>query len=748
MRLKLQITGLVQGVGFRPFVFRVASELGLKGYVLNDSSGVTIDAEGQREKLDEFLVRIERDRPAISRIFSLQHRFLEKKGFDNFDIRESEGEIKRETFILPDVAVCEECLEELTDSGDRRFLYPFINCTNCGPRFTIIEDMPYDRKNTSMKDFRMCDDCEGEYGRPADRRFHAQPDACEKCGPRLSLYDREGGLLSDSNEALEKAIALINEGHILAVKGIGGYHLMCDAENEETVALLRRRKDREEKPLAVMFPDLNRIRENTDLNGLEERAIKSIERPIVIVNKKDRTVLADSVSPGNKTVGVFLPYTPLHYLILNKLKGPVVATSANVTDDPIVKDEKEAFSRLSGIADYMLSHNREIVRRCDDSVVRIISGRQVPVRRSRGFSPLPVTLPFRLNKKVLALGPHMNNTIALGIDNRVYLSQHIGDLDTRRSAEFYRETIDDFLKLFGINPEVVVSDMHPGYYSTKFGEEFYKDRLVKVQHHHAHIISSMAENEMPENSEVIGLAFDGTGYGTDHTIWGGEVMIASYRKFERVCNLHPFKLPGGEQAVKEPCRTAFSLLYETIGDRVMDTDLSPFSGEERSFFLNMIKKEIHSPVATSMGRLFDGVASIIGLEQKVSYHGQAAVSLEQLALTSEDRASYPFNIEGGIIDQRPMIEMIINDLRSGFSKDMIARRFHNTIVSIIIEAAEMINKETGLLHVVLSGGVFQNSIISAMAFEMLGERGFIPLVHQLVPPNDGGISLGQVAYVQ
>ncbi|MEK6528674.1 MAG: carbamoyltransferase HypF [Nitrospirota bacterium] len=746
MRLKIKITGLVQGVGFRPFVFRLAKELGLKGYVLNDTQGVLTEVEGAKDKLDEFLIRVDREKPAISKIFSLQHSFFEEAGYKDFEISKSNEQGDKKVSILPDIAVCDECIKDISTPSDRRFHYPFTNCTNCGPRFTIINTLPYDRKNTSMKDFKMCPDCEKEYNLPSDRRFHAQPDACPLCGPAVSLYDSKGEFICEKDKAIEKVIDLINQGRIIALKGIGGYHLVCDATNKEAVDRLRKRKLREEKPMAVMFPDLNAIKAEAHINSLEERALNSIEKPIVIVKKRDRTIIADSVSPDNSTVGAFLPYAPLHHVILQKLKKPIIATSANMTDEPIVKDEKDAFMRLENIADYILSHNREIIRRCDDSVVRISAGRQVPVRRSRGFAPVPLTLPFRLKKPVLGLGSYMNNTIAVGIDDRVFISQHIGDLDTPLAIEFYEETINDFLRLFGVKPEVVVSDMHPGYYSTKFGERHFKDKLLKVQHHFAHILSCMAENNMPENSEVIGFAFDGTGYGTDKTIWGSEVLIASYKGFKRVFHLRPYRLPGGDKAVKEPRRTAISLLYETFGDKAMDTGLISIPEKEQMFFLDMIKKGINSPFTTSMGRLFDGISSIIGLKHTTSYHAQAAIALEQTALKSGETGSYPFIVEDDIIDYRPLIEKIAGDLKSGVPKETIAKKFHNTIVEIVIHVSEILRKETYIKTVALSGGVFQNSILLENTFNRLKEDGFIPLIHQLVPPNDGGISLGQVIY--
>lgn len=749
MRLKINITGIVQGVGFRPFIYRLAKEMGFNGYVLNDAGGVTIEAEGEASLLTDFLLRIEKEKPALSSIYSMRHSFLHDKGFKEFVIKESKRQGESSVSILPDIATCDECLQDIFTPADRRHLYPFTNCTNCGPRFTIIEDLPYDRKNTSMKDFEMCSDCAREYGNPSDRRFHAQPNACPVCGPSVTLISPTlekggtGGFEYHENEAVEQCVELIKEGGIIAIKGLGGYHLVCDAGNEGSIKRLRERKGREERPLAVMFPDIGSIKAEAHVDILEERALSSVERPIVILRKKQGTRLFDAISPGNETIGAFLPYTPLHHVILQSLKRPVVATSANISDEPIINNEDDAFKRLSSVADYFLIHNRAIVRRCDDSVVRIVADRQVSLRRSRGFAPLPVILPFKLKRPVLALGPYMNNTIAVGIDDKVYLSQHIGDLDTPRAMEFYDETVNDLLKLFDIKPEIVVSDMHPGYYSTVFGEKHYKDKLVKVQHHFAHILSCMAENDIQKDEEVIGFAFDGTGYGTDKTVWGSEVMVASYSGFRRAYHLYPYRLPGGEKAVKEPFRTALSLLYETFGD-ASEFGLLSLNEQEKKFYPEMIRKGINSPLTTSMGRLFDGVASIVGLKHHVSYHAQAAVMLEQIALHSDDNGSYSFSINEGIIDFRPMIRKIVKDKRAGALIEIIAKKFHNTIIEIIISLSESLRKETGINKVALSGGVFQNAILLSGVFNKLKERGFAPLIHQIVPSNDGGISLGQV----
>jgi len=749
MRLRIRLTGLVQGVGFRPFVYRLAREMGINGYVRNDTIGVLIDAAGEKGLLDEFLIRLEREKPSICRIYSLQYSFLDDGGKgitetvpDGFEILESSECSEMVANILPDIATCDKCLKEINDLADRRFYYPFTNCTDCGPRFTIIERLPYDRKNTSMSMFKMCPECEDEYNTPDNRRFHAQPNACHECGPHPALYDVKGMLISEKRSAIEDAIGFLRTGKIVAVKGIGGFHLLCDAENEDVVKRLRMRKCREEKPMAVMFPDIDMIRNETYVNRLEERAITSIERPIVIVRRRERTRVAESVSPCNSTIGVFLPYTPLHHLLLHGFGRPVVATSANRTSEPIVKDDKDAFERLLGIADLILIHNRQIVRRCDDSVVRIMAERQVPIRRSRGFAPLPVIIPFKIDKPVLALGGYMNNTIAIGIDNRVYISQHIGDLDTPLAREFFEETIEDMLKIFGITPDIVVSDLHPGYYSTIYGEQVFPQRLIKVQHHLSHILSCMVENGVSEDEEVIGFAFDGTGYGMDKNIWGGEVMVVSYREFKRPYHLKPYRLPGGEKAIEEPYRTAISLLYETFGEEI--PEILPLEYGVVSFLLQMIKKGVNSPLTTSMGRLFDGIASIIGLRQRASYHAQSAIEIEELSLTSDIVDAYPFVIDGEEIDWRPMIKCIVADLCSGSDRGDIARRFHNTVVEIVIGISKRLCNQKDIKKIALSGGVFQNTVITEQVYHRLKEGGFIPLIHQGVPPNDGGISLGQV----
>ncbi len=740
MRVKINITGTIQGVGFRPFIYNLATSLNLKGYVLNNPSGVVIEAEGNNEKIREFLIKIDKEKPPISRIYSLEYKFLEDIGHQNFEIRKSNEHGEKKALILPDLATCKECISEVENPNDRRYLYPFTNCTNCGPRFTIIEKLPYDRKNTTMKIFRMCSLCKDEYNNPKNRRFHAQPNACSQCGPYITLTDNKGNEISKKEKALKEAAKFLDNGKILAIKGLGGFHLICDATNEESVKLLRKRKNREEKPFAVMFENIDSVKQLASVSLLEERALTSVEKPIVILEKNENYNLAKSVAPENSTIGAFLPYTPLHYLILKLFKKPIVATSANVTDNPIIKDNREAIKKLNSIADYFLTHNRPIKRRCDDSVIRIITKKPSPIRRSRGFAPLPVTLPFKLKRQVLALGPFMKNTIAVGIDDKVFISQHIGELETPLSIEFYEETVKDFLTLFDINPEIVVCDKHPGYYSTKYGKRHYKDKLIKVQHHYTHLLSCLAENEIEPDKEVIGFAFDGTGYGDDKTIWGGEVFILDYQKYERVFHLKAFPLPGGEKAVKEPYRVAFSLCH--TGNIKSN---STFIGKEKEKFLKqMIEKEINSPLSSSMGRLFDGICALIGIRDTVSYHAQGAILLEQAAIKGETEEIYNFKISGKEIDWTPLIENILKDKKIGIPNSLIARKFHNTVAHLILKIAKKLRNERKTNRVALSGGVFQNRLITEKAIQLLKNEEFVVYTHQIVPANDGGISLGQI----
>ncbi len=738
-RLCVEIRGAVQGVGFRPFVYRLAKELELKGFVINDTRGVYIEVEGERKRLEEFFVRLSMEKPPLARIHSINFSFSQPVGYSDFEIRESSERGQKEVFVLPDMATCEDCLRELFDPSDRRYLYPFINCTNCGPRFTIIEGLPYDRPNTTMKVFKMCKDCEREYHDPRDRRFHAQPNACPVCGPWISLYSSDGTLIAERQSALEVTVRLLREGKILAVKGLGGFHLMCDARREEVVGLLRERKRRKEKPFAVMFKDLEQLTEYAEVSQLEKALLLLPERPIVLIGYKGG--LAPSVAPKLKRLGAFLPYSPLHHLILKELEFPVVATSGNLSDEPIVKDNHEAMERLSKLADYILLHNRDIKRRCDDSVVKVIGGMPTPIRRSRGYAPMPVTLPFSLKRRVLAVGGMLKNTFALGFSDRVIISQHVGDVENLETLRSFEEMVLDLMELYQFEPEVVVCDMHPRYETARWAENFSRERNIpihKLQHHHAHVLSCMAENQL--EGRVLGIAWDGTGYGGDGSLWGGEFLECGYTSFKRLFHFRTFRLIGGERAVKEPRRVALSLLFELFGEKAMELEVPTLRAFEKKELENLYiawGKGINSPLTSSVGRLFDGVASLLGLAQTVSYEGQASMFLEDLYMPDVED-SYSFDISETSVDWRPTILAILEEK----DKRLVPSRFINTLAMVCLEVA----KRVGIERVCLSGGVMQNDPMVSKIKRVLEREGFEVYVHQKVPPNDGGLSLGQAVY--
>ena len=734
MRIKLEIIGAVQGVGFRPFVYRLAKELDLRGWIINTPEGVKIEVEG--ENLDLFLKRLQEEKPPLAYIYSISFEYAEEVGYTDFEIKESHSEGKREVFILPDVGTCDECLKEVFDTKDRRYMYPFTNCTHCGPRFTIIEKLPYDRPNTTMKVFEMCQECEREYNDPTNRRFHAQPNACPKCGPRVFLYYKEGNLLGESEEAIDLAIQAVKEGKIVAVKGIGGFHLICDATNEKAVNTLRMRKRRQEKPFAVMFKSLQQLKEYACPTDLEEALLSSPQRPIVLIEKVQDS-LPETIAPGLKRIGAFLPYSPLHYIILSKLDVPVVATSGNYSEEPIVKDNEEALNKLSEIADLILVHNREIKRRCDDSVVKVVGGIPLPIRRSRGYAPLPVKLPYKLKNKVLATGGMLKNTFAIAWDDKVFISQHVGDVENYQTLKSFEEMVFDLLNLYQFEPEIVVCDMHPRYETTKWAEFFSEERnipLLKVQHHYAHILSCMAENGIED--EVLGIAWDGTGYGEDGTLWGGEFLVCHYKNYKRAYHFKPFRLIGGEKAVKEPRRVALSLLLELFGEKAIDFNL-PFDRKELEMLFNAWSKGINSPFSSSVGRLFDAVCSLLGIRHINNYEGQSAMILEDL-YNPTIKDHYSYSIEGQIIDWRTTILEILQDKE----REKVPSRFINTLAKIALDIA----RRVGIEKVCLSGGVMQNDALVSKIKEGLTKDGFWVYTHQKVPANDGGLCLGQVAY--
>jgi hydrogenase maturation protein HypF len=774
IRLKACIRGAVQGVGFRPFVYRLATELKLPGWVSNTSEGVFIEAEGAKGVLDQFVLRLQNDKPPRAFIQSFEFSFLDALGYSSFEIKESDGAGSKTALILPDIATCPECLSEMFDPGNRRFLYPFTNCTNCGPRFSIIESLPYDRANTSMKRFIMCPDCQREYDDPNDRRFHAQPTACPVCGPSLELWNEEGKAIARRHDALLGAEEAIRAGKIAAVKGLGGFHLMVDARSDEAVRRLRERKHREEKPLALMFPSVEAILEECVVSDFERRLLLSPESPIVLLERKDNRELygklvstlrlADSVAPSNPNFGIMLPYTPLHHMLMADLGHPVIATSGNLSDEPICIDEREALRRLSGIADVFLVHDRPIVRHIDDSIVRVIMGRELVMRRARGYAPLPVQLPEAVSEPILAVGAHLKNTIALAVGRNAFVSQHIGDLETRQSLEAFRRVVADFQSMYEATPALVACDMHPDYFSTEEGRAMGPD-VVEVQHHHAHVMSCMTENQL--EGEVLGVPWDGTGFGTDGTVWGGEFLISRGVGFERFASFRPFRLPGGEKAIKEPRRSAAGLLYELFGEEFLqhkdNLSLSEFTVAELSVVHQMLKRGVNAPLTSSVGRLFDAVASIIGLRQRNTFEGQAALELE-FALSGEmSEQTYRCDVMDAPIDPQEtnsvrdpmrharmmvdwarMVREIMVDVHKLLPRSLITKKFHNALVGVIVEVA----KKAGLERVVLSGGCFQNKFLTERTVRQLRREGFQPYWHQRVPPNDGGISLGQVHVAQ
>jgi hydrogenase maturation protein HypF len=744
-RAKASVRGAVQGVGFRPFVYRLARELNLAGWISNSAQGVLIEIEGSGTALREFLVRLKREAPPQAIIQGFEFSFHDAVGYRDFTIRESEQSGAKTACILPDIAACPHCLSELFQPGNRRYRYPFINCTNCGPRFTIIESLPYDRPNTSMKKFTMCAECEREYNEPDDYRFHAQPNGCPACGPHLEMWAADGKVLAQNDEAVRLVTEEVRAGKIVAIKGMGGFQLIADARNEGVVQELRRRKHRSEKPFALMYPSLELAREHCRISELEERLLLSAEAPIVLLQRWSPP-LAPSVAPGNPYLGVMLPATPMHHLLMRQLGFPVIATSGNLSDEPICIDEHEARKRLSGIADFFLVHNRPIVRPMDDSVTRVVRGREMVLRRARGYAPLPVHLKTPA-PCVLAVGAHLKNAVALTVGHEAFISQHIGDLETSEAHAAFRAIAADLPRLYEAKPEVIACDLHPDYLSTRYAVQLAGQAgipLHPVQHHWAHVLSCMAENEVA--FPALGVAWDGTGYGTDGTIWGGEFFLAKEDSHERVAHFRQFRLPGGEAAIRQPRRTALGVLFETKGVKALDQgDLPPvrdFSENELVLLRQMLVKGVQSPLTSSVGRLFDAVASLTGLRQQVTFEGQAAMELE-FAVQSCVSEAYSFEIKStgpSEIDWRPMVEEIIDDVRCGVAPGVVSAKFHNALVEILVSVA----KHIGQTRVVLTGGCFQNRYLTERSIQRLLESGFRPYWHQRVPTNDGGIALGQI----
>jgi len=732
-RIAISVRGLVQGVGFRPYVFNLASHFALSGFVTNETDGVTIEVEGEGSALHRFLDELPRSAPKAARIETLEWDRTPVRGEAGFRIRESGSRGASSPMVLADRATCDECVLELFDPEDRRYHYPFLNCTQCGPRLTIIEGAPYDRERTTMARFTMCSQCRAEYEDPADRRFHAQPNACPECGPKLSL-------------PLGAFVATVLEGGIGALKGLGGYHLVCDARSEEAVSRLRKRKRRYEKPFAVMVGTMDVARSLADVSLAEETLLASPRKPIVLLRKTTPFPLAESVAPGNPNVGLLLPYTPLHHLLMDAVSGaPLVMTSGNRSDEPIVHRDEEVGERLSAIADVVLTHDRPIRVRADDSVTRIVLGEEVPLRRSRGYAPEPLTLGTPLPRKLLAVGAQWKNTFALGSGRHAFLSHHIGDLEDYLAYEAFERDIGLYEELFEFHPEVLVHDLHPDYASTRYAlERSEREGIprIGVQHHHAHVASCMAENGV--RGPVIGVAFDGTGFGSDGTVWGGEFLVADETHFERAAHLLAVALPGGDRAAREPWRMAVSYL---LASGVDPTGFVDEPGSE--LVAEMIRKNVNAPLTSSAGRLFDAVASLLGVRQKTTYEGQAAMELEWLCDGQSSKAAYPYSLieddEELVVDTRPLVRAVVEARQSQEDVPEIARRFHQTVASLIVDCCLRIRDTEGLERVALSGGVFQNVLLTTSVVPTLERGGFEVFRHRKVPPNDGGIALGQLA---
>ncbi|HDS08724.1 MAG TPA: carbamoyltransferase HypF, partial [Firmicutes bacterium] len=709
-RFKIKITGIVQGVGFRPFIYNLASAKSLTGFVLNNSEGVDIEIQGPENLLKEFLTEVPYKKPVISLIRELTHTEINViKKESEFIIKSSKNLPGKFVLISPDLALCQDCLKELFTLSDRRFKYPFINCTNCGPRFTIIKDVPYDREKTTMSEFEMCSKCRTEYNAPSVRRFHAQPNACHDCGPSLSLKDSEGRSIS-ADDIIEKAVDLLQKGKIIAIKGLGGFHLACDAQNEEAVFTLRKRKIREDKPFAVMVPNPDIAEKLVDLTENDIRILKDITSPILIKRKKEDSGIAESVAPNNKDLGIMLPYTPLHHLICKTFGKPLVMTSGNKSDEPIAFHDTEAISRLSGIADYFLIHNREIYMRCDDSVVREVNGHIYLLRRARGFVPFPVFLPKKSSCSILACGGMLKNTFCLTRDNLAFISHHIGDLENLETLNSFEEGIEHFKKLFSISPRVIVYDLHPEYLSTKYALDSKIEKKLGIQHHFAHILSCMSDNNLP-NKKVIGVACDGTGYGEDGKIWGGEILIADYEGYERFAHLDYFPLPGGDSAVINPYKSAISLLIRAgVEEDIILNKIFPGYKEEYFIIKKMIETGFNTVDTSSLGRLFDGVSSILGIRNIINYEGQAAIELEQVS-DPEINLSFSgnyFNKERRVLEYINLIKNVVKAKLEEKPTSEIGGVFHNSLVEMFISGISSAGEEFGINEVVLSGGVFQN----------------------------------------
>jgi len=755
-RWEVSVRGIVQGVGFRPFVYALALRHGLAGLVRNDAEGVQVEVEGDAERLDLFLRGIEEEAPPLAVVEAVSWRPLAALGERGFRIEESREGFRRRALISPDVATCEECLREVFDPGDRRYRYPFTNCTNCGPRFTITRAVPYDRDTTTMSRFEMCPECRREYDDPADRRFHAQPNACPTCGPRVRLLDKFGHRLhAKPDDPIPRTARMLRGRAIVAIKGLGGYHLACDPFDERAVRALRGRKVRQDKPFALMAKDLDQVRKLCRVGSEEEALLTSPARPIVLLERRDASPIAESVAPRQSTLGVMLAYTPLHHLLIADAGIPLVMTSGNNSDEPIAYRDQEAFEQIGEIADYFLVHDRPIHMRTDDSVVRVAGGETYPIRRSRGYAPAPLAVAEDFGRHVLACGGELKNTFCVAKERHVFLSHHIGDLENYETLRSFREGVELFCRLFDVQPEVVAYDLHPEYLSTKYARELEEAGLpaVGVQHHHAHVASCLADNGAPGGERVIGVALDGTGYGTDGAVWGGEFFEGSVEEgFARRGHLEYASMPGGSAAIRQPWRMALAQLVALYGEEdalKIPLALLRWVGERNAQLVaRLVERKLNTPPTSSAGRLFDAVAAMVGVPgtQRTTYEGQPAVELELAADGPTDRG-YQFRLrsegEGWIVETGEIIRGVVEDLLVGRAKGGVSSRFHRTMAEVVVAGCERIREVGGTTAVALSGGTFQNMLLLEQVVGLLEGKGFEVYRHRRAPANDGGLALGQ-----
>jgi hydrogenase maturation protein HypF len=739
-RKKILINGIVQGVGFRPFVYRLAHDMNLTGFIINSSKGVVVEIEGDPSIIDQFHNRLLAETPPLATITQYDVEDTQLTGSVGFTIKESEISKSPTALIAPDVATCNDCLNEIFNPDDRRYFYPFTNCTNCGPRYTIVEGIPYDRPSTSMKVFPMCPDCQSEYDDPLNRRFHAQPNACPTCGPKLKLHDGTNELSVEN--PLGKTVELLKEGKIVAIRGVGGFHLAVDPYNEQAVILLRERKGRAEKPFALMAQDIETVKKHCYLDSVEQQALTHYSHPIILLQKSDKRFIPEKIAPNNDYFGFMLAYSPLHHLLLKDNFDCLIMTSANFSEEPIAIKNEEAIDRLKDIADYFLLHDREILQRCDDSIVTISSGKKQILRRSRGYVPYPAFISKRKFAPILGVGGELKNSIGISRDNSVFLSQYIGDLDNPMAYEFFENSIEHLCKILEFEPKYIAHDMHPEYLSTKWAVEK-EHQKIPIQHHHAHMVSAMAENKVIDPS--IGIILDGTGYGTDHTIWGGEVLIGDLKKFDRFAWLKPIPMPGGTAAIKEPWRMGIAYLLDAYKDEklpkiplVIDTD-----DEKILTIKQMIDTNLNSPLSSGCGRLFDAVSAILSIKQTINYDAQAAIELEMLAEEVYNIRPITVTIKNEI-DSSIIIKAIAEKILFNQTKAEIAGWFHKTLAEYFIAAAISAREETQINNVVLSGGVYQNRIFFKYMIDRLTKEKFNILTHINLPTNDGGIALGQI----